>query len=177
MYSRLTFWLQLFSVFTTSIALPLAQSDFNLFPGDRPGSSFTSSSTSSEANGDFDSTDVLYPNNNERPATNLLAAEKNAACQSNSGGIQPIGKRQSETACAAEFGRTQRQLTLPSQLTTPKPMNIPYSVPLAPPLAQDIPDEDKCPVELMGISQIPVCSSEHIRQDEMRMPGFDKHLF
>lgn len=171
MYILHTIWLPLFSTFTTIIALPLAQSDFNIFSSDSPGSSFTSS----QASGDFDWVNNLYPNNNnEQPATELFADGKKDGCKSSSVDVQAnIGKRQTETACPVQSKGSPRQLMPVPQFTSPRPITIPDSEPFLPPLPLQNPDDDKCPVELMGMSRIPVCDSGRTGQDIMRMPGFE----
>ena len=171
MYFLLTFCLPLFSAFTTIIALPLAQSDFSLFSSDSPGSSITSS----QASGDFELATFLYPKNNnninEQPATALLVAGKKGNCQSSSVDIQVIGKRQTDSACPAQLNGSPGQGIPDSKSTSPRLEAVPNPEPLLPPLTLENPDEDKCPVELMGMSRIPVCDSGRSWQDMMRMPG------
>lgn len=164
----LTFCLPLFSAFATIIALPLAQSDFSLFSSD-------SFSTSSQASGDFELASVLYPNNNnnnEQPATAPFVAGKKGNCQSRSVDVQAIGKRQTDSACPAQFNGSPGQSTPDPKSTSPRPGTIPNPEPLLSPPTLENPDDDKCPVELMGMSRIPVCDSGRTSQDMMRMPGF-----
>lgn len=161
----LSFCLPFFSAFTTIIAIPLAQSDFSLSSSDSPGSL----STSSQASGDFELASVLYPNNNnnnEQPATAPVVAGKMGNCQSRSVDVQAIGKRQTGSACPAQFNGSPGQ-----SITSPRPGTIPNPEPLLPPSMLENPDDDKCPVELMGMSRIPVCDSGRTSQDMIRIPG------
>ena len=170
MYFLLTFCLPLFSAFTTTTAPPLAPSDFSLFSSDSPGSSFTSS----QASGDFEN--VLYPSNNninEQPTTALFLAGKKGNCQSSSGDVQVIGKRQTDSTCPAQSNGNLGQVIADPKFTSPGLENIPNPEPLLPPLTLENPDEDKCPVELMGMSRIPVCASGRSGQDMLRMPGVE----
>lgn len=177
MYILLTFWLPILSTFTTTtiIALPLAQSDFNLFPSDSTDKSFSSSQDNS---GNLDLTNVLlYSNiNNEQPVTELVFAvgKNDNNCQSSLVDAPVnIGKRQLETECPVQFKGNPGQLMPRPKLTSPRPITIPNPEPLLPPLSLENPDEDKCPVEIMGTSRIPVCDSGRTGQDLMRMPGFE----